>query len=296
MTTEYGILQREIARRLCDGAAPAPEAEATLILVHVSGRPRGALATATFSDEQAERARRLADRRATTGEPLQYVLGTAVSGALDLAVGPGVFIPRPETELLVDWALRRLPPPAPQTGAGGRAAPIVVDLCAGSGTVALEIAHARPDCEVHAVELDPDALMWLQRNAAARVAAGDRPVTIHAGDATSEQICAGLDGRVAAVVTNPPYIPAGTDLPAEVVDHEPARALFGGPSGNEVIARLVPRIATLLVPGGFAVCEHDDATGDGVAALFAAHPAFGRVRNHHDLTGRPRFVTAYKDA
>lgn len=292
MTTESAALRRELARSLGAGPGDSPAAEATLILAHVTGLDRAALATATLTEHQADRARELAGRRVASGEPLQYLLGTAVSGALDLAVGPGVFIPRPETELLVDWALRTQPPASAGTGGG----PIVVDLCAGSGTLALEIAHARPDCEVHAVELDPDALGWLERNAADRVAAGDRPVTVHAGDATDPGVLADLDGHVAMVVTNPPYIPAGADLPAEVLDHEPARALFGGESGNDVITQLVPRIAALLAPGGATACEHDDSTGDAVAALFAGHPAFGRVRNHHDLTGRPRFVTAYKDA
>jgi release factor glutamine methyltransferase len=236
-------------------------------------------------DEIAE-VDRIVHARAGDRAPLQYLLGRAVSGRLELAVGPGVFIPRPETELLVEDVLAALP--APGVGPG----PIVVDLCAGSGTLALEIAHARPDARVHAVELHAPALEWLRRNAGERSAAGDTPVQIHAGDATDPGLLPMLRGRAAAVVSNPPYIPVTDDLPAEVLGHEPATALFGGTDGLAVITPLVDVAAGLLEPGGHLAIEHDDATGAAVAAVVSAHGGFGTVEQHTDLAGRPRFVTA----
>ncbi|WP_333618241.1 peptide chain release factor N(5)-glutamine methyltransferase [Dietzia sp.] len=301
MTTDVPDLLRELASRLASAGRESGAAEAATIASHAAGISRGELAAAaTLPDEVAERARAFAARRADTGEPLQYVLGQAVSGALDLAVGPGVFIPRPETELLVDWVLRNLPAPAPAAGESAEKAqvPVVIDLCAGSGTIALELAHARPGIAVHAVELDPDAATWLRRNAAARAAAGDTPIRIAEADATDLdrllEVFPELDGSASAVVSNPPYIPAAAEaeLPAEITAHEPASALYGGPSGNDVIAGIVPVAARLLAPGGICACEHDDATGDSVEALFEAHGGFVDVQRHRDLAGRPRFVTA----
>lgn len=291
MTSTAADLIRELSRRIASAQMPtSADAEARLILATVTGVDRTALDFATVDDADAARARRIAAARADTGQPLQYLLGTAVSGALDLVVGPGVFIPRPETELLVDWAVRHIAQ-LPRADAA-EPAPVVVDLCAGSGTMALEIAHARPDVSVHAVELHDAALGYLRRNAARRAAAGDRPIAVHAGDATNPGVLPELVGRVAVVVSNPPYVPAGAQVPREVEHFEPATALFGGVSGNDVIKKMVPTIAGLLRPGGVVACEHDESTQEAVAAMFAAHPAFGRVKHHNDLSGRPRFVTA----
>lgn len=293
MTTDVRTLLAELAARLTAAGSDSGAAEAATILAHAADLTRSRLAAATAVDDaHAEAARAFAARRAETGEPLQYVLGTAVSGNLDLEVGPGVFIPRPETELLVEWVLGRLPPAA----VPGGASPVVIDLCAGSGTIALELAHARPDAEVHAVELDPDAASWLRRNAGARRAAGDRGISVHVADATDPALLTELDGRAAAVVSNPPYIPAAAEaaLPGEITRFEPALALYGGPSGNEVIAGIVPVAARLLAPGGVLACEHDDTTGEQVAELFAGHGGFRDVRRHRDLAGRPRFVTAVR--
>src|SRR5699024_2994297 len=191
---------------------------------------------------QLSEIRRIVAARADERAPLQYLLGQAASGRLDLAVGPGVFIPRPETELLVENALAVLPAP------GGADPPIVVDLCAGSGTLALEIAHARPDSRVHAVELHPAALDWLRRNVADRAAAGAPPVHVHEADATDPALLAELRGTVTAVVSTPPYIPETVLLPPEVSGHEPPSALFGGPDGLAVIRPLLEVAADLLAP------------------------------------------------
>lgn len=278
---------RTAAAALARAGVDSAQAEARLICAHVLGVDRSRLMLADGLDEAA-----VADVErivaARTGErvPLQYLLGRAPSGHLELAVGPGVFIPRPETELLVAWVLESLP------AATGGAGPVVVDLCAGSGTIALEIAHARPDAQVHAVELHEPALLWLRRNAAERAAAGDTPIVIHHGDATDPGLLADLRGRVAAVVSNPPYIPMTDDLPADVLGHEPATALFGGEDGLVVVVPLVDLAALLLAPGGIVAVEHDDTTGAEVAAVVERQGRFGTVEQHTDLAGRPRFVTA----
>ena len=280
---------RSATRTLQAAGVDSAHVEAQLICAHVLGIDRGRLMIADDLDATAvAEVERIVAARARNRTPLQYLLGRAASGRLDLAVGPGVFIPRPETELLVEWTLAALPAPAPAPGPG----PVVVDLCAGSGTIALEIAHARPDASVHAVELHDAALEWLRRNADERAAAGDTPVEVHHADATDPETLAHLRGRVAAVVSNPPYIPVTDDLPAEVLAHEPATALFGGGDGLVVVVPLVDLAAALLAPGGLLAVEHDDTTGDAVAAVVSAEGGFGTVEQHTDLAGRPRFVTA----
>lgn len=278
---------REAARDLVAAGIDSARVEAELICAHVAGVDRARLmAVDDLAPEAVARVGELVAARVRDRTPLQYLLGRAVSGRLDLAVGPGVFIPRPETELLVADVLTALPAPVPGV------APQVVDLCAGSGTLALEIAHARPDVRVHAVELHEPALRWLRRNVAERAAAGDAPVGVHVGDATDPTLLRSLHGRVAAVVSNPPYIPVTDDLPPEVGGHEPHTALFGGGDGLVVIRPLVSVAAALLAPGGHLAVEHDDTTADAVASVVSDHGGFGTVERHTDLAGRPRFVTA----
>jgi len=229
--------------------------------------------TAAFEELVARRAARV---------PLQYLIGTAPMADIQLAVGPGVFVPRLETELVYAWAVAEL---------RDRREPLVVDLCAGTGALALAIAHARPDARVHAVELDPRALVWTRRNAGARVAAGDTPVTVHAGDVTDPALLRPLSGRVDLVVTNPPYIPLGAELEPEVARHDPHIALFGGSDGLEVIRAMAPTIARLLRPAGAVAIEHDDSHGGAVAALLRDHD-FLDIVEHNDFAGKPRYVVA----
>jgi release factor glutamine methyltransferase len=227
-----------------------------------------------------------------------------------------VFIPRPETEVLVDWALDRLRAAdraaAERSAAGrsaaersaaercaagaeptpGRPGPIVVDLCGGSGAIALAVAQESAAAAVYAVERDPDALAWLGRNAAIRAAAGDRPIAVVPGDAADPTVLSTLDGSVDLVLCNPPYVPAGTPVPPEVAEHDPATAVFAGPDGLDAIRPIVARVATLLRPGGWFGVEHDESQAAAVAALLRADGRFVEVSDHDDLAGRPRFATA----
>ena len=291
MTSDAPSILAELTSLLSRGGIESAAAEAATILSQALGASRSALAYADVPTDRARQALSWARRRADTHEPLQYILGTAVSGRLDMSVGPGVFIPRPETELLIDWALRAMPAAV----AGQGAEPVVIDLCSGSGTIALEIAHAMPQARVYAVEKDPQALHWLRRNAAAREWAGDTPITVCAADATETSLLDELEGCASAVLSNPPYVPSGAVLPAEVADHEPGIALFAGAEGTDVIEQLVPVAGRLLADGGIFACEHDDSNGAAVTEILGLHGGFGRVNQHRDLAGRPRFVTAIRE-
>jgi len=277
------------AARLAEAGVGSPRADAELLAAFVLGVPRGALAlVGWFTTDQLRRFEELVDRRAKR-VPLQHLTGTAGFGHLELAVGPGVFIPRPETELLAEWAtttLRR------ESTVGD--SPVVVDLCSGTGALALELAHVVPGARVYAVERSPAALEWLRHNVEARTAAGDTPVTVVAGDATDPSVLAGLDGRVDLVVCNPPYVPDGAAVPAEVAGGDPATAVFAGPDGLAVIRPLIARVAALLRPGGWFGVEHDDAHAEAVPALLRADGRFTRITDHRDLAGRPRFCTAQR--
>ncbi|SDE48258.1 release factor glutamine methyltransferase [Rhodococcus tukisamuensis] len=267
----------------------SPRIDAELLAAHVVGVERGRLGLVPLVDaEVIEEYRALVARRAER-IPLQHITGVASMGEIDLQVGPGVFVPRPETELLLAWALAVL-----EGTAGER--PVVLDLCTGSGALALALAHARPDAVVHAVELDPGALAWARRNADTRARDGDTPITLHQGDVTDRGLLTELEGRVDVVVSNPPYIPSGAQLDVEVAEHDPALALFGGPDGLSVITPMVANIARWLRIGGALAIEHDDTNGAQVAAMLAERRVFGDVAEHSDLAGKPRFVVARRVA
>lgn len=229
----------------------------------------------------------LVARRAAR-EPLQHILGVSWFRHLELAVGPGVFVPRPETELLVDAALVALDDAPPESSG----LPVVVDLCAGSGAVGLSVAqeramHGRPT-EVHLVDVDDAALPWLRRNAGVLSAAYPlASLTVHHADLATAP--AGLDGSVDVVTANPPYLPiaATAALDPETARHDPAIALWGGEDGLDVVRRVVLAARRLLRPGGTLVVEHD--SGHDLSGLLAE---WRDVRPRADLTVRPRFTTA----
>jgi release factor glutamine methyltransferase len=284
------------AEALAAAGVASPRADAELLAAHVLDTSRGRLALAGgFDPAGLARFEELVARRATR-VPLQHLTGTVGFGRLELAVGPGAFIPRPETELLAQWAV----------GVGGSVASersseasdaagfIVVDLGSGTGALALSIAHELPAARVYAVERSPAALAWLRRNAADRATAGDRPVEVVAGDATDPAVLADLDGTVDLVVCNPPYVPEGVPVPPEVAAHDPPAAVFAGPDGLAVIRPVVARAAGLLRPGGWFGLEHDQRHGEPVSRLLGQR--FTDIDDHRDLAGRPRYVTARRVA
>lgn len=272
------------AERILERAGVAsPRADAELLAAHVLDTERTRLPLIPTVDQPVvEQLRGLVERRATR-VPLQHLTGWSAMGAITVMVGPGVFVPRPETELLLGWGLAVLE---------GVDAPVVVDLCTGSGALALAVANARPDATVYAVDNDPAALDWARRNANLRVAAGDTPIGLHSADVTDASTLAELDGAVHLVLCNPPYVPSGTALPPEVADHDPPAAVFAGPDGLAVIRQVVAAATRRLCPGGAVAIEHDDTHGEVVPALLRACPALTAVEGHPDLNGRPRFATA----
>jgi release factor glutamine methyltransferase len=260
------------AERLRRAGVPTPRVDAELLLAHVLDIPRARLLLAPApADADAVRYAGLVARRAAR-EPLQHITGTAPFRHLDLAVGPGVFVPRPETELLVDAVLADRPG-------------LVVDLCAGSGALALAIVHEAPESTVYALERDPDALRWLRRNASGT------SVTVVDGDVTDAGVLATLHGRADAVVSNPPYVPSATTVEPEV-RADPSAAVFAGPDGLDVIPAVIARAADLLRPGGLVAIEHDDSHGTAVPGLLRGDARWDDIADHPDLSGRARFATA----
>lgn len=271
------------AAQLAEAQVPSPAVDAEELAAHLLHIPRTRLGLYPLIDSaQAAAFRELVDRRAAR-EPLQHLTGSAVIGSVTVQVGPGVFIPRPETDLMVHTALELI---------ADIPDPVVIDLCAGSGVIALAIAAARPDASVHAVERSSGALAWARRNAELQVAAGHRPIDLRGGDFADERLLADLDGTASLVIANPPYVPDGTEVDPEVADYDPPEAVFAGPDGLDVIRPLISVAAGLLKPGGLLAIEHDASQGDTVPALLSARRVLAEVVEHTDLAGRPRFVTA----
>jgi release factor glutamine methyltransferase len=275
------------ASRLAEAGVDSPRADAELIAAHVHGVTRGALHTvpdAAFDPRYWDDIARRASR-----EPLQHITGVAYFRYLELAVGPGVFVPRPETEEVTDWAIEAL-------RSMDIAEPVVADLGAGSGAISLAIAQEVPGARVHAVEADPLARQWTERNIARCAAAAPHTagrVSLYGDDFA---VALGdLGGAVDLVISNPPYIPAGAWVPPEVGEYDPATALWGGPDGLDAI-RVIERVARrLLSEDGTVVVEHGSAQGAAVSWIFAEEHGWRGTRVHRDLAGRDRFVVARLD-
>ena len=262
-----------------------PEVEAEHLLAHTLGLSRmdlhnpltveNALAAIGDMTIVEETFWKLLDRRCAH-EPLQYLTGVAYFRHLELKVGPGVLVPRPESELLVEAVLTHI---EKLSGAVS-----VVDLGSGSGALALAIATEAPQTHVIAVEKSTEAIHWLKEN----VSFIDEKVRILESD-----VATALEGvKCDVVIANPPYIPDAQELPRDVADHEPAVALFGGADGMKSPRLFISTAGRLLKQGGFLAIEHHEDQGVAIADVLSAD--FTDILLHQDLTGRPRFTTAVR--
>jgi release factor glutamine methyltransferase len=272
--------------RLTDAGVATPEADADQLVGHVLGMTRGevqakALAGAELRADQLDELTELLDRRVAR-EPLQHITGRAYFRALELAVGPGVFVPRPETEqvaqLAVD-ALRAIPAEEP----------VAVDLGTGSGAIAFSLATEVPNARVYAVENSHAAFEWTTKNRALTGASNATLVLGDLADALPE-----LDGTVDVVISNPPYIPSDAiprDL--EVHLHDPKAALYGGVDGLDVVRQVSRTALRLLHPGGILVLEHGELQAMAIAQVLILD-GWNSIGSHRDLLGRDRATTALR--
>ena len=280
------LLLDEIAiatARLAEAGVESPRTDAELIAARLHGVARGELHLVPdagfdprFWDEVARREAR---------EPLQHITGVAYFRYLELSVGSGVFVPRQETEVMTGWAIDRL-------AAMDVAEPAVADLGTGSGAIALSIAQEVPRAVVHAVEADPLARQWAERNIASVATASPHTagrVILHAGDFASA--LPDFDGQLDLVVSNPPYIPVGAWVPPEVGEYDPATALWGGADGLDAVRVIEATARRLLRPGGLLAVEHGAQQGAAVYWVFTEESGWRDTRNNADLAGRDRFVT-----
>lgn len=271
-------------QRLSDAGVESAAHDAAALMAHALGVPLGEVRRLEIlgrdlDDADAERFAGLVDERAAR-VPLQHLTGKAPFRHLELSVGPGVFVPRPETEMLVDETIRLAPH-------GGR----VVDLCTGSGAIALAVKHERPDLGVCAVELDEAAAAWTAHNIAAT------SLDVHLSVEDAREALAGLEGSFDVVVSNPPYIPVGmVPVDPEVADHDPSIALYGGSDdGLRFPVQIAERAAALLKPGGHLVMEHADVQGETLPAALLASRGFDQARDVRDAADKPRMTIARRE-
>ncbi|MBF4767558.1 peptide chain release factor N(5)-glutamine methyltransferase [Nocardioides agariphilus] len=270
-------LVADAVRRLAEAGVASPESDAEQLLAHALGIERSRLVLVDDVDDDDVAAYDALVGRRAAREPLQHLTGRAYFRRVELIVGPGVFVPRPETELLAGWAIEQ---------AGLVDEPVVVDLGTGSGAIAKAVADEVPGARVHAVEKDEHAYHYATlnlRGCGVDLRLGDLAKTFD-----------DLAGTVDVVVSNPPYIPleAWESVAVEARDHDPALALWSGADGLDAIRVVEQRAALLLRPGAVVGVEHADAQGESAPAVFAATGRWADVRDHRDLAGRPRFVTA----
>jgi release factor glutamine methyltransferase len=269
----------QAAQRLADAGVPSPRFDAEELAAYVHGVKRGELHRVADSEFDACYWEAVARREAR--EPLQHITGRAFFRYLELHVGPGVFVPRPETESVVGWAIDAV-------RAMDVAEPLIVDLCTGSGAIALALAQEVPRSRVHAVELSEAALDYARRNTA-----GSK-VDLRHGDALSA--FPDLNGQVDLVISNPPYIPLTEweHVAPEARDHDPDMALFSGEDGLDTIRGIERTAHRLLRPGGVVVIEHADSQGGQVPWIFKEDAGWADAADHPDLNNRPRFTSARK--
>jgi release factor glutamine methyltransferase len=279
-------LLADASARLASAGVESPDSDARILLAHVLRVNLGELPLLditgrVLSDPERTAYDALLARREKR-EPVQHLTGVAHFRHVELLVGPGVFTPRPETELLAGWAIDE----ARKAGQLMGESPVVVDLCTGSGAIAKALADELPGARVFAVELDEHAHGWAERNLTGT------GVDLRQGDmgAAFDE----LAGTVDVVVCNPPYIPleAWESVAPEARDHDPHLALFSGDDGLVAMRVLEARAALLLKPGGVVGAEHADVQGESAPGVFAGTGRWTEVRDHRDLAGRARYLTA----
>jgi len=277
----------ERAVRVLDAAGvERARVDVELLIGHVLGISRGAVQArvaigAELAADELLKIAELVERRAAR-EPLQHITGRGAFRNLDLAVGPGVFVPRPETEFVAQFAIDALRAvPVPQ--------PIGVDLGTGSGAIALAMATEVPHARVFGVEVSPRAFIWTTQNFRETGADNATAVFVDLADALPQ-----LDGTVDVVISNPPYIPVGA-IPRdpEVRLFDPEIALYGGEDGLDVVRQVSTTAGRLLHPGGLLVLEHGELQAASIAALLAAD-GWSAIARHRDLLGRDRATTALR--
>jgi release factor glutamine methyltransferase len=282
-------LLQQAASQLREVGVSSAEQEARQLLAHAAGVELDRLPLLDdVEDAHAAYFQTLINKRARR-IPLQHLTGRAHFRYLELEVGPGVFVPRPETEVMTGWAIEQLRPMVYAVARGeSRHLPIVVELGTGSGAVAKSIAVELTGTRVHAVEISEEAAAYAARNLA------DTTVELYVQDMVGA--LPELNGSVDLVIANPPYIPleAFESVVAEVRDHDPPLALFSGDDGLDAIKIVAAEAARLLRPTGLLCVEHADVQGESAQQVLVEHGAFAGVRDHLDLAGRPRFVTAVR--
>ncbi|MES7633862.1 peptide chain release factor N(5)-glutamine methyltransferase [Cutibacterium acnes] len=274
------LLLARATRQLTTAGIETPAADARMLLCEALRiQPSQLIRVASVNADDEDRFNQMVDRR-RSGEPAQYIIGHAWFRGLRLEVGPGVFIPRLETELVAEQSIQE----ARRLVMFG-AFPSVIDLCTGTGAIALAVASEVPGSRVSAVEVDDAALTWTRRNLC------DSGVEVLAGDALRVP---DDSRRFDVVVTNPPYLRRSdaSSIPGEVTEHEPDLALFSGDDGLDLPLLLIGRAAELLTPSGLFVMEHDETQREELVAAMATSDMWEQIEDHDDLAGRPRFVTA----
>ncbi|WP_028051038.1 peptide chain release factor N(5)-glutamine methyltransferase [Cellulomonas sp. URHD0024] len=270
------------ATRLLDEAGVrSPRHDATALAAHVLGLERLELVVAPPVPEGfAEVYAGLVERRRNR-EPLQHLVGSTGFRYLTLLVEPGVFVPRPETEVVAQVAI---------DGAREHGEPLVVDLCCGAGGIAIAVATEVPQATVVAIDLSPEAVALTSRNAQLNGA----DLHVEHGDVADPSLLAALEGTVDVLVANPPYIPPDAEpVDPEVRDHDPDLALYGGGlDGLDVPRAVIAAAARLLKPGGLLVMEHAEVQDAAARADALATGAFEKIESRDDLTGRPRMLVA----
>ena len=273
---------REATQRLAEAGIASAETDAVLLAAHALGTSAGEVLKAMVLGAPAPAAYEALVEERAARVPLQHLTGRVGFRRLELHVGPGVFVPRPETELVAGLAI--------DAARLAGEAPVVVDLCTGSGAIALAVKDEVPAAQVYAVELGEDAHAWAAHN----VSSTGLDITLVHGDATTA--FAELDGTVDVVVSNPPYIPVGmVPIDPEVRDHDPGLALYGGSDdGLAIPLAVAARAAALLKPGGVLVMEHADTQGEALPAALTRTGRWRDVEDHEDLTARPRATVAVR--